>query len=386
MLVSEIMSKELLEVSPTDPVSVFISMMEKERVHDAPVIEKGKLVGLVRFDSLLKRGVTDPTKQKISNVMEPVPPTLTPKNTIEEATDLLWKSGLRALPVCEGKKIVGMLSVWDVIDVAAQTKAFRQTRAESIMSVAEVIPSHADIGAARVLMREHGFSRLPVIDNDGKMIGIVSVNDLLKAFKTPKEKMTWYGMAAEMERMTSLPVSNIMDDRPQTASSKDSLSDVTEKLVKRKESGLTITENGVPIGVITVKDLLDAYAAGMMQKGVYYQAIGLESEDEMVMETVHRMIGDAIRKVSSIVPVQFAVIHFKRHEAGGLRTKWSVRARFRTDRGTVMSKAWAWDPRDATGHAMDNLERELLKKRETVRDRSRENARKLKEMIHSGTG
>ncbi|MFH0830163.1 MAG: CBS domain-containing protein [Candidatus Aenigmatarchaeota archaeon] len=386
MLVSEIMSNEIDEVSPSDPVSIFISMMEKEHVHEAAVIENKKLVGMVRFDGLLKKGVTDPTKQKIGNVMEPVPATLIPENTVEEAVDLLWKSGMRSLPVCEGKKVIGTLSVWHILEVAAQTKPFRQTRAESVMSVAEVISKDADIGAARVRMREHGFSRLPVVDDSGKLVGIVAVNDLLKAFRTPREKMTWYGMAAEMERMTSLPVSNIMNDRPPTASKNDSLSDVVRRLVEMKSSGITITENGVPVGVITVKDLLDVYAAGMVLKGMYYQTIGLEGEDETVMETVHRMIGDSIQKISAIVPVQFAVIHFKRHDFGGMKVKWSVRARFRTARGTIMSKAWAWDSRDATGHAMDNIERELLKKRGTVRDKSRENARKLKEMLKTGSG
>jgi len=381
MLVSEIMSKELSEVSPSDPVSCFISMMEKDNVHEAPVIEKGKLVGLVRFDSLLKRGITDPTKQRIANVMEQIPATLIPENTVEEAADVLWKSGLRALPVCEGKKVVGMLSVWDILETAERTKAFRQTKAGNVMSVAEVISKETDIGTARVIMRERGFSRLPVVDTDGKLAGIIDANDMLHAFRNPREKMTWYGMAAEMERITSLPVSNIMDDRPLSANPNDSLSDIVHELVEQKHAGITITENNVPVGVITVKDLLDVYASGMAQKGVYYQATGLEKVDEMVVETVHRMIGDTIQKVSTIVPVQFAVIHFKEHEFGGLRAKWSVRARFRTNRGTIMSRSWAWDPRDAAGKALDNIERELIKKRETARDRFRRNARQLKEAM-----
>ncbi len=382
MLVSDVMSRELISVSPSDPVSLFISLMERKNIHEAPVIEKKKLVGMVRFDGLLKRGITDPTRQRISNVMEPVPAHLVPENTVEEAANLLWKSGLRSLPVCEGKKVAGTLSIWDILDTAAGTKQFRQTKAESVMSVAQVISRDAEIGAARVMMREHGFSRLPVVDSNGKLVGIIDVNDMLGAFKNPREKMTWYGMAAEMERITSLPVSNIMDDRPPTAKPKDSLSEIIEQLVKYRHSGITITENQVPIGVITVKDLLDVYASGTLLKGVYYQAIGLEGEDENVTETVHRMIGDTIGKVSVMVPVQFAVVHFKRHEFGGLRSKWSVRARFRTDRGTIMSRAWAWDPRDAAGKALDSIDRELIKKRETARDSFRRNYRRFKEDVN----
>jgi CBS domain-containing protein len=75
-------------------------------------------------------------------------------------------------------------------------------------------------------MRERNISRLPVVDEGGKLVGILGTMDLIKAIKQPHEKMSWYGMAAEMERIVSLPVSNVMNDRPPTAKKTDSLTDV----------------------------------------------------------------------------------------------------------------------------------------------------------------
>jgi len=384
MLVSEIMSREILSVKPSDSITDFISIMEKEHVHEAPVIDGKKLKGMVKFDTLVARGIADPSKQKISSIMESPPPILKPDQSIEEAAEILFKTGLRALPVIDGSTVAGIVAIWDVLDAAGSTKSFRQTTAGTVMSIAEVIGHDSDIGTARVIMRERGVSRLPVVNEDGKLIGILGTMDLIKAIKRPKEKMSWYGMAAEMERIVSLPVSNVMNDRPPTAKKTDSLTDIVRIMNNSKCSGVTITENNIPIGIVTIKDLLEVYVAGLAQKGVYYHAIGLEKEDEAVVDTVHRMIADTMQKIAYMVPMQFAMAHFKKHEAGGLKAKWSVRVRIMTDKGVFMSKAWAWDPRDAAGKALEHLERGLIKWKEEKTTAVKRNARKMKEAASEG--
>lgn len=379
MLVSEIMSSEILSVKPSDSITAFISIIEKEHVHETPVVDGKKLVGMIKFDTLVARGVTDPSKQKISSIMDFPPPTLRPDQSVEEAAEALFKTGLRALPVMDGKGITGLVAIWDVLDVATGTKMFRQTTAGTVMSVAEVIGRDSDIGTARVIMRERGISRLPVVDENGKLVGILGTMDLIKAIKQPREKMGWYGMAAEMERIVSLPVSNIMNNQPPTARKTDSLTDVVGTMNKFKCSGVTVVEDGVPVGVVTIKDLLEVYIAGLAQKGVYYHAIGLEGEDENTVATIHRMIADTVQKIAYMVPVQFAITHFKKHEAGGLKAKWSVRMRIMTDKGVFMSKSWAWDPRDAAGKALDHLERGLIKWKEEKKTSAKKNARMFKE-------
>ena len=384
MFVSEIMSREILSLKPSDSITDFISIMEKEHVHEAPVIDDKKLLGMVKFDTLVARGITDPSKQKIASIMESPPPSLKPSQSVDEAAEILFKTGLRALPVMDGKKVVGIVAIWDVLDTAGGTKTFRQTTAGTVMSVAEVIGYDSDIGTARVIMRERNISRLPVVNEAGKLVGILGTMDLIKAIKQPREKMSWYGMAAEMERIVSLPVSNVMNNRPPTAKKTDSLTDVVRIMNESKCSGVTVTEDNVPIGIVTIKDLLEVYVAGLAQKGVYYHAIGLEREEDSVTDTVHRMIGDTLQKVSCITPIQFAMAHFKKHEAGGLKAKWSVRVRVMTGKGVFMSKAWAWDPRDAVCKALDHLERGLIKWKEEKKTASRKNGKMMKKAAGMG--
>jgi ribosome-associated translation inhibitor RaiA len=151
-------------------------------------------------------------------------------------------------------------------------------------------------------------------------------------------------------------------------------------MVRKKTSGIIITAAQKPIGVVTAKDMLEVYTASLSQKGVYYQVIGLQDEDEMVVATVDRMIRDTLQKVASVVPLQFFFVHVKRYSGEGLRIKYSVRARLRTDTGVFMSKAVKWDARDAIGSALDNLERIMLKKKEETVTRVQKGARKLKQL------
>ncbi|MFQ6009609.1 MAG: CBS domain-containing protein [Candidatus Aenigmatarchaeota archaeon] len=381
MFVRDIMSTRVLSLKPSDTVNKFIALMENKHVHEVPIIEDKKFLGMVRFKALVSRGVSNPVKQKLRSLMDFPPPTLEPDMSIEEAAELISKTGLRALPVLEKKKVVGIVSIFDILELASKSKEFRQTPAESVMSIALVTSQNSDIGTVRVMMREKAISRIPLVDDEGKIVGIVAAFDLMKAVKQSKEKMTWYNMAAEMERVSAMPISNLMNRKPPTVRRRDSLNDVVNKMLKHKCSGITVADKGVPVGIVTVKDLLEVFVAGGVQKGVYYHAIGLEHENDFVVSTVHRMIGDSIEKIASIYPIQFMFIHFKKYKYRGLKAKWSVRIRLMTDKGLFMSKAWGWDPRDAVGDALYRLERNLIKRKKELKDKIRYNIRKLKESL-----
>ncbi len=380
MIVREIMSSDFVKMGPDDTVQEFISAMERYHIHAAPVIDDhGKLLGDVQYKKLAAKGVLDPSTAKVRAIMDPMPPTLKPDTSVEAAADMLFKTGMRSLPVVENGKVTGVISVWDIMEFAGGTKLFRQTAADTIMSKAEVINQDDDIGKARVIMREKGLSRLPVVDNDGKLVGIIAVFDLLRSIK-PRERMGWFSMASEVDRIMGCPVRTVMNKNPTTIGPRTSLSEIATLMTQNKTSGIIISEGTTPLGVVTTKDMLEVFVSSLSQKGVYYQIIGLEEEDEMTTNTVDRMIRDTLQKLSSVVPLQFFFIHVKKYSLEGLRIKYSVRARLRTDAGMFMARTVAWDARDAVGQALDNLERILLKNKDEKVTKAKKNARKLKNM------
>ncbi len=368
MKVKDIMTRDFVSLSPDETVSKLISVMEKNKIHQIPLIENKKLVGMIYEWNLTQKGIVNPSKEKIRAVMSFPPPTISSDQNIEEAAQMIMKTGIRALPVIDSGKISGIISIFDIIVSAAKTKEFRQTLVDSIMSVPETIDMNTDIGSARATIREKHYEKLPVVNSEGKLAGVVSIFDLAKAIK-PRERMGWYSMGAEKERIMDIPASTIMDANPVTADRNMSLSEIANLMNETGTSSIVITQSNIPIGIITAKDLLEVYVSRLQPKGVYYQIIGLTDEDDFVVSTVDRMIKDTLQKISKTVTPTFFFVHVKRHDKGGEKIKYGIRARLRTERGTYISKSHAWDLRDAVNEALDRLERAIFNRKFEEREK-----------------
>jgi CBS domain-containing protein/ribosome-associated translation inhibitor RaiA len=370
MLVKDTIEEEIISISPDDTVSKLISLIEKENIREIIITENGKFKGIVYSKDITNKGIVDPTKAKVSNLMKFPAPMISSNKDINEAAEMIFKTGLRSLPVVENDKVIGLISLSDVIDFASKSKEFRQTTAETIMSQPEAIENDTDIGKARILMREKNISRLPVIDKNRKLIGIVTIFDLLKAVK-PRERMDFYSMSAEKETIMDTPVSTIMNTSPVTSDKGKTLSEIASLMKEKKTDGVIIVENNMPIGIVTEKDLLEVYVSSLKKKGVYYQISGLTDEDEFIVSTVDRMIRDTLQKLSKIFSPQSFFLHVKKYDKKG-KIKYSIRTRFRTDKGIYVSKSYAWDLRDAVNDALDKLERIIKKENESKRDKNQE--------------
>lgn len=373
MLVKEIMSKDVVYLSPEDSVSELISLIEKYHIREIPIIEKKKLKGIVYSKDIARKGITNPRKTKLMKVVRSHPAIVSPNEDINEAAKLILKTGLTGLPVVEKDKTIGIISMHDIINFASKTKQFRQTKAEQIMSIPETITDDTDIGKARLLMRERNISRLPVIDENKKLSGIVTIFDLLRAVK-PRERMGFYSMAAEKETIMGIPVSTITNRKPVTIDRKNSLNEIVNLINKYNIDGVVVAEGGYPIGIVTEKDLLEVYVSSLKQKGVFYQISGLKDEDDFVVGTVDRMIRSSLQKLSRIIRPEFFFLHVKRYDKKG-KVKYSIRTRFKTGKGIFVSKSYAWDLREAVDKAMDRLERIIIKERKYKRDKVKDMSR-----------
>ncbi len=372
MLVKECMSKPVITLTPKDTVNAFVRLMEKYNIHEVPITSRGKVLGVVHYKELAARGIIDPTKAKLEKFIIKSP-MLSGDATLDEAAEILFKKGFRAVPVVEKDKLVGIFSVFDLMK-NIKVKEMNRITAEEIMSTAEVIKETDDIGKARVIMREKNISRLPVVDDYGGLVGIVSVLDLLKAIK-PRERISWYSMAAEKLTNMKISVSTIMNKNPLTARKTDTLQSLIKKMSRAGESGVVIVEKSGPVGVVTTRDILEFYLSLKATQGVYVQITGLEKQNR----EVDKMLSETIKKISRFYPIQYAYLHVKRYRRTG-RNKYSIRCRLMTGKGMFTSKAMAWSLAEAVGSALDNLERAVLKNKLRLSDKLKHRLMSLKRM------
>jgi CBS domain-containing protein len=116
---------------------------------------------------------------QILNWMTPNPTCVSPEDTLQKARELMTAGGFRRLPVVEGdNRLVGMISERDV---RQHLGYLAQTRVNAAMASRPIsIPESETAESAAKLMLQHKIGGLPVT-NDGRVVGIVSTTDLLKA-------------------------------------------------------------------------------------------------------------------------------------------------------------------------------------------------------------
>jgi acetoin utilization protein AcuB len=125
----------------------------------------------------------------VSNIMTPNPLTVTPRNAIRTAVNLMREGGFRRLPVVDRGRLVGIITDRDLRRAANSPFVVREQWYDNfILDHIEVAscmtPNPVTIGptepvaeAAR-LMRNHKIGGLPVV-SDGQLVGIVTETDLL---------------------------------------------------------------------------------------------------------------------------------------------------------------------------------------------------------------
>jgi CBS domain-containing protein len=124
-IIREIMSTDLVNVSPTTTVAEAATVMGGHHVGSALVMEDDSLVGIFTERDILRALSQDfdaPTHQ-VAHWMTRDPTTVTPDTSVHEALDLMLSSGFRHLPVCERSRPVGIVSLRDVSRAATEKRA-----------------------------------------------------------------------------------------------------------------------------------------------------------------------------------------------------------------------------------------------------------------------
>lgn len=114
---SEIMTREVFTIASDMPVTEAAKHMMKGRVGSACVLQGGWLAGIFTERDALRAAASgaDLTKSPISEWMTADPVAIQPGADSEEAAVIMLANGFRHLPVTEGKNLVGIVSLRDLL-------------------------------------------------------------------------------------------------------------------------------------------------------------------------------------------------------------------------------------------------------------------------------
>jgi CBS domain-containing protein len=119
---------------------------------------------------------------RIGDLMTENPRTVSADQSVVEAAQAMRDDDVGLVPVVEGERLVGTVTDRDIaIRVIAEERDPRSTTVRDIASTDLVtVDPEQDLGEALRLMAQHQVRRLPVVEEDGKLVGIVAQADVAR--------------------------------------------------------------------------------------------------------------------------------------------------------------------------------------------------------------
>ncbi|MDB6024444.1 MAG: hrp [Verrucomicrobiales bacterium] len=121
-------------VSPQTTVFEAIQMLAQKNIGAVPVVENGKLVGIFSerdYTRKIALAGKSSRETRVREILSSHVVSATPQNTVEECLRLMTENRIRHLPILEEGKLIGIISIGDLVNwiISAQTAALDQMEA-----------------------------------------------------------------------------------------------------------------------------------------------------------------------------------------------------------------------------------------------------------------
>jgi CBS domain-containing protein len=364
----DVCSKGFSAVQVNDTLSRCLEAFKKGMPPVLAVLdEKGKYVGMINRRSIL-RSRLDPVTTKVRTLMKAAP-AVAPDFSVSRMARLMIESGMRELPVFDKNKLLGFATDESLIH-AAVAEDWGSMAIENIMTRApHTIESNRSVGAVLSLMRENGISHVPVMDS-GKLVGIISLQDVLENIYWPQRRQTTGDIVGEKIETLGVPAKGIMARHVIVVEPKISLRVAEKKMHDHDVSCLVVTMNERLVGIVTKLDFLEpisqlevAERKMSVQFGVKGVEISPEQQQFMMDE-----FDSFSHKYQDAFQLGTLFVYMKSHRNTSLRGTPLIHCRlqFRTVRGTFISASEGWGVEPTFRVALDRLERRLLRSKEML--------------------
>ena len=139
MFVRNWMSSPAIPLGPDVTASAALAFMEKRRVRRLPVVQDGKLVGIVTKSDLMGAGRQHAVSRvtTLSNIMTRNPLTVQVEDTLEAAALLMMSKKISGVPVMEGGELVGIITESDLFRALSGMLGIGEKGARVILTVPE---------------------------------------------------------------------------------------------------------------------------------------------------------------------------------------------------------------------------------------------------------
>jgi len=116
MLVNKIMSVNPVTISPDKRVGQALKLMQKHKIRHLPVVQDDRMVGWITSRDLREVLLASMLEKiTVEDMMLRAPMTVSPDTQVEDAARLIYEHKIGGMPVLEGDRLVGVITMLDLI-------------------------------------------------------------------------------------------------------------------------------------------------------------------------------------------------------------------------------------------------------------------------------
>lgn len=139
-------------------------------------------IGIIHKNLSIERQAEEVDRVKrYSSGMIMVPITLSPDQTIKDAADLMQRYNVSGIPITDGGKLVGIVTKRDLLfetDISIQLSL-------AMTKNPVTAPVGTSLEEAQEILRKHRIEKLPVVEKDNTLKGLITIKDILKNIQFP---------------------------------------------------------------------------------------------------------------------------------------------------------------------------------------------------------
>jgi len=237
------------------------------------------------------------------------------------------------------------------------------------------IDSNESVARARLIMMKNGVSRLPVMDGN-KLYGIISMRDLAEKiyyvyFQIGPRRVGYYKTE---EEVLAAPVKDIASTPVLTVNRDDPIKRVAELIVKRRYSGFPVMDGSNLVGIVTSFDIIKSVVR--VRESIPIEARISDLEDESYKESLNRLISSYTAKISRLTKILDMKVIVKKMAKAGEGGAYIVNVYIKTNDNQYSIEEIDKDPLNAARRSFETLFKKIFRYYDRLRTIKRRRAQR----------
>jgi predicted transcriptional regulator len=224
-------------------------------------------------------------------------------------------------------------------------------------------------------MMKNGVSRLPVMDGN-KLYGIISMRDLAEKiyyvyFQIGPRRVGYYKTE---EEVLAAPVKDIASTPVLTVNRDDPIKRVAELIVKRRYTGFPVMDGSNLVGIVTSFDIIKSVVR--VRESIPIEARISDLEDESYKESLNRLISSYTAKISRLTKILDMKVIVKKMAKAGEGGAYIVNVYIKTNDNQYSIEEIDKDPLNAARRSFETLFKKIFRYYDRLRTIKRRRAQR----------